>query len=197
MTGNPKIFSVSKASHLDGWLRRLLFQPDRFVTNYVRTGDRVLDIGCGPGFFTLSIARKVGDTGLVIAVDVQEGMLDMLREKARKEGLLSRIRLHKAEPGSLALTGPENVSVAFAYYVVHEVPDAAHLMLEVYTHLVPGGTFLIVEPKFEVSASEFETTLALAVSAGFRKVNSPSVFLSRAVLLRKDQTGFAIKTVND
>ena len=48
MTGNPKIFSVSKASHLDGWLRRLLFQPDRFVTTYVRTVDKVLDIGCGP-----------------------------------------------------------------------------------------------------------------------------------------------------
>ena len=167
-------------------MRRLLFQPDRVVDNYVRTGDTVLDIGCGPGFFTRPIARKVGESGLVIAVDVQDGMLDMLRERAGKEGLLSRIRLHKAEPDSLGLTGPEQISVAFAYYVIHEIPDQAHLMQEVFPLLVPGGTFLIVEPKFEVSVSEFENTVAAAVSAGFRRVSSPSVFLSRAALLRKD-----------
>ena len=181
MTGNHEVFSVSRARHLDSWLRRLLFQPDRFVNTYVRAGDTVLDIGSGPGFFTLPIARKVGDTGRVIAADLQEGMLDMLRDKAQKEGILSRIRLHKTEPRSLGLTGSACISVAFAYYVIHEVPDPAHLMQEVYPLLVPGGTFVIVEPKFEVSASEFEKTIALAVSAGFRKVSSPYVFLSRAV----------------
>lgn len=191
MTSRHEVFPVSRARHLDGWLRRLLFQPDRLVDACVRTGEKVLDIGCGPGFFTLPIARKVGDTGLVIAVDVQDGMLDMLRNKAQKEGLLSRIRLHKAKPLSLGLTEPECISVAFACYVIHEVPDRAHLMQEVYTQLVPGGIFLIVEPKFEVSASEFEMTLDLAASAGFHKINPPSVFLSRAVLLRKDQAGFA------
>lgn len=186
MTGNHEVFSVSRAGRLDGWWRRFLFQPDRFVDRYVRLGDTVLDIGCGPGLFTRAIARKVGDTGLVIAVDVQDGMLDILQEKAQKEGVISRIRLHKAEPHTLALTEPEHITVAFAFYVVHEVPDTAHLMREVFSLLVPGGTFLIVEPKFVVSAAEFEKTLAIAASVGFRRVNAPSVFLSRAVLLRKD-----------
>jgi ubiquinone/menaquinone biosynthesis C-methylase UbiE len=63
-------------------LRRLLFQPDRVVDKYIRTGDIVLDIGCGPGFFTLPVSRKVGDTGLVFAVDLQDGMLEILKEKA-------------------------------------------------------------------------------------------------------------------
>jgi ubiquinone/menaquinone biosynthesis C-methylase UbiE len=186
MTGNHEVFPASRASHLDGWLRRLLFQPDRLVDRYVRPGDTVLDIGCGPGLFTRAIARKVGDTGLVIAVDVQDGMLEILKEKAQKEGLISRIRLHKAEPQSLGLEEPERVTVAFAFYVIHEVPDAARLMQEVFALLVPSGTFLIVEPKFVVSTAEFEKTLALAASAGFRRVNSPSVFLSWAGVLRKD-----------
>ncbi|MDD1678196.1 MAG: class I SAM-dependent methyltransferase [Methanomicrobiales archaeon] len=190
MSGNHKVYSSSHAKSLDGRLRRLLFQPDRFVDRYVRAGDTVLDIGCGPGFFTLAMARKIGDSGLVIAVDIQDEMLDILKKKAQKEGLISRIRLLKAEPQSLGLTEPEHITVAFAFYVVHEVPDIARLMREVFTLLVQGGTFLIVEPKFVVSAAEFEKTILMAISAGFRRVSSPSVFLSRAVLLRKDGAVF-------
>lgn len=187
MTGNHKVFQASRAPHLDSWLRRLLFQPDRLVGRYVSPGDTVLDIGCGPGLFTRAIARKVGDTGLVIAVDIQDGMLEILKEKARKEGLIARIRLHKAEPDSLDLSEKGCINVALAFYVVHEVPDAERLMQEVFALLIPGGTSLIVEPMFVVSAAEFEKTLAMADSAGFRMISTPSVFLSRAVLLRKDQ----------
>ena len=189
MTGNHEVFPASRASSLDGGLRRLLFQPDRLADRYVRVGDTVLDIGCGPGLFTRAIARKVGDTGKVIAVDVQEGMLEILKEKATKEGLIFRIRLHKAEPQSLGLAEPGSMNAALAFYVVHEVPDTARLLQEVFTLLVPGGTFLIIEPKFVVSAAEFEKTLALAESAGFRHVSSPSVFLSWAALLMKDGAG--------
>lgn len=186
MNDNNKVFPASRASHLDGWWRRLLFQPDRLTDRYIRCGDTVLDIGCGPGFFTCAIARKVGDGGRVIAVDIQESMLAILKEKAQKGGLISRIRLHKAEPHTLDLAEPERINVAFAFYVVHEVPDAARLIREVFALLVPGGTFLIVEPKFIVSAAEFDETLARAASAGFCRVDAPFVFLSRAVLLRKD-----------
>lgn len=98
----------------------------------------------------------------------------------------ARIRLHRAEPRSPGLTGKEYISIAFAFYVVHEVSDIAHLMREIFTLLVQGGTFLIVEPKSGVSASEYEKTVDIAASVGFHTVNSPSVFLSRALLLRKD-----------
>jgi len=187
MTGNHEVFPVSRASHLDGWFRRFLFQPDRLAKQYVRPGDMVLDIGCGPGLLTRASARIAGDAGQVIAVDIQNGMLEILKEKATKEGLISRIRLHKAEPQSLGLAEPGSIDIAFAFYVVHEVPDAARLIQEVFTLLAPGGKFLIVEPKFIVSAAEFKTSLAIAASTGFIRVCSPSFFLSRAVLLRKDE----------
>ncbi len=122
MTGNHEVFPASRASHLDGWLRRLLFRPDRLVDRYVRSGDTVLDIGCGPGLFTRAIARKVGDAGHVIAVDVQDGMLEILKEKAQKEGLIARIRLHKVEPQSLGLAEPESITVAFAFYFLFLTP---------------------------------------------------------------------------
>ena len=40
-----------------------------------------LDVGCGPGFFTLDMARLVGESGQVIAADLQEGMLQIVRDK--------------------------------------------------------------------------------------------------------------------
>jgi len=189
MTGNHEVFPVSRASYLDRWWRRLKLQPGRLVDRYVRPGDTVLDIGCGTGLFTLPIARRVGENGQVIAVDLQEGMLEILKEKAIHKGLTARIRLHKAEPQSLALEYPGRIDVAFGFCVVHEVPDAARLMQEVFSLLVPGGTFLIAEPKHEVPADEFDTTLAMAESAGFRKAGTPFVVRSRAVLLTKDGPG--------
>ena len=127
MSGNHEVFPVSRARYLDGWWRRFKYQPRRLVNTYVSPGDTVLDIGCGPGLFTLPIARRVGEKGQVIAVDLQEGMLEILREKASHEGLLPRIRLHKTEPQSLALEYPGRIDVAFGCCVVHEVPDAARL----------------------------------------------------------------------
>ncbi len=51
----------------------------------------VLDMGCGPGFFTVEMARKVGPSGRVVAVDVQEGMLQQQRKKIRGTALPSRV----------------------------------------------------------------------------------------------------------
>jgi ubiquinone/menaquinone biosynthesis C-methylase UbiE len=180
-----EVFPASRAGHLDSWLRRLLFRPDRLVGKFIKQGDTVLDIGCGPGLFTCAIAQTVGDAGKVIAVDIQEEMLKHLEKSARSEGLRSRIWLHKAEPGSLGLAERESINAAFAVYVVHEVPHAARLMQEVFMLLIPGGIFLIVEPKFVVSRSEFQKTVGTAVSAGFSIAGHPSVLLSYAVLLRK------------
>lgn len=187
MSGNHEVFPVSRASYLDGWWRRFKYQPGRLVNRYVRPGDTVLDIGCGPGLFTLPIARRVGENGQVIAVDLQEGMLEILKENATHKGLLARIQLHKAESLSLALEYPGCIDVAFGCCVVHEVPDAARLMQEVFSLLIPGGTFLIAEPKHEVPADEFDTTLAMAASAGFRRVGTPFVVRSRSALLMKDR----------
>ena len=186
MTGNHEVFPVSRASYLDGWWRRFKYQPGRLVNTYVHPGDTVLDIGCGPGLFTLPIARRVGKNGQVIAVDLQEGMLEILKEKATQEELLARIRFHKAEPHSLVLEYPGRIDVAFGCCVVHEVPDAARLMREVFSLLVPGGTFLIAEPKHEVPSDEFEKTLAMAASAGFRMAGIPFVLRSHTALLSKD-----------
>jgi ubiquinone/menaquinone biosynthesis C-methylase UbiE len=182
-----EVFSAEKASHLDTKFRRILYRPDRLAERYVKPGDRVLDFGCGPGFFTREFAKKVGDNGYVIAADLQEEMLAILRGKLGPEGLMPRVKTHRCQPDSLDLT-PERdgqVDVAFAIFVVHEVPDREKLFREIAAMLVPGGLFFYSEPPIIVSGSEFRESCALAEKVGLRLVETRRFFVNRAAVLRK------------
>jgi len=182
-----EVFSAERAGHLDTRLRRFLYHPDRLAQHYVKPGDRVLDFGCGPGFFTREFAKQAGENGQVFSVDLQEEMLKILRGKMETEGLLPRITTHKCQPDSIGL--PANLNgtfdAAFTIFVVHEVPDPEKLFLEIADLLKPGGTLFYTEPPFVVSGPEFRDNLALAETAGFERVESRYFFVNRAELLRK------------
>lgn len=182
-----EVFSAEKAGYLDTRLRRFLYRPDRLAERYVKYGDRVLDFGCGPGFFTREFAKRVGEIGQVWSVDLQEEMLAILRGKLGPEELMSRIRTHRCEPDSIGLPPDLNgtFDVAFTIFVVHEVPDPAKLFREIALLMKPGGTLFYTEPPFIVSGKEFRENLALAEEAGFRQVDKMLFFVNRAAVLRK------------
>jgi len=182
-----KLFSPEKAAYLDTPLRRFLYRPYRLAEQYVKPGDRVLDFGCGPGFFTREFAKRVGDQGQVFSVDLQDEMLRILREKLEPEGLMPRVTTHRCRPDSLDLPTDLNgtFDAAFTIFVVHEVPDPAKLFREIAALLKPGGTLFYTEPPFEVSGQEFRGNLALAEGAGFRMVGKRLFFVNRAAVLRK------------
>jgi len=182
------VFPASRAGLLDSGLRRFINRPDRLAERYLRPGDRVLDVGCGPGFFTRAFARRVGDDGRVYAVDLQEEMLDLLRENLAPEGLMPRVTTHKCRPDSLDLS-PElagTFDTAFALFVVHEVPDPARLFREVAALLRPGGTCYYADPAYEIPGTEFREYVDLAARAGLRPVDRPFSLLNRVAVLRKE-----------
>lgn len=181
------LFSAEKASRLDTGLRRILYRPDRLAERYVKPGDRVLDFGCGPGFFTREFAKRVGDTGKVYSVDLQKEMLAILRGKMEAEGLMPRITLHQCRPDSLDLPADLNgtFDAAFTIFVVHEVPDPAKLFREIALLLKPGGILFFTEPPFEVSGKEFRQSVALAEEAGFLQEERRFFFVNRATVMRK------------
>ena len=72
-------------------IRRWLQDPEKILSPYINEGMTVLDIGPGMGFFTIPAARMVGESGKVIAVDVQEKMLTVLRKRAEKAGVAGRV----------------------------------------------------------------------------------------------------------
>jgi len=181
---SPSDMHVCPASHA-GWLstpvRRLVNNPTRILAGLVEQGQTVADLGCGPGFFTLPLAEIVGAEGRVIAVDVQQAMLEKLKERAERAGLAGRIELRPCAAGALGLT--EQVDAALAFYMLHEVPDQRRFLDEVAAALKPGGRFLLVEPHGHVGAEAFARSLALATEAGMRLAQRPRVFFSRTALL--------------
>ncbi len=182
-----EVCSAERAGHLDTRLRRVLYRPDRLAGRYVKPGDRVLDFGCGPGFFTREFAKRVGEHGQVLSVDVQEEMLDILRRTLGPDGLLSRVQTHRCEPDSLTLA-PDldgSLDAAFLIFVVHEVSDPARLLSEIAALLRPGGTLFISEPTFYVSGKEFRKTLELSEEAGFETVARRLLFVNRAAVMRR------------
>lgn len=186
MTGDHDVCPASHAGMLDHPFRRLIQSPKRIVGRFVRPGDRVLDIGCGSGYFTRAMARMTGASGCVVGADLQEELLAMLRERAEGEGILARIHLRRTEAKTLALGNVEPFDFVLAFYVVHEVPDAARLFAEVAAVLRPGGRVLVVEPKQHVGEAEFGETLAAARAAGLVPADdAPRVLFSRTALLQR------------
>ena len=177
------VCSYKKAWALDNWIRKLIHNPYKIVGEYVEEGHTVLDLGCGPGFFSLAMADMVGEKGRVISVDIQEEMLQILKDKSERAGLKSRITLHKAQPDKIGIS--EMVNFALAFYMVHEVPDKMSFLSEVASHLKPNGRFLIVEPKFHVSKPDFDGTLKVAQSVGLEQISEPKILFSRSALLIK------------
>lgn len=165
-------------------LRRLVMDPQKLLAPYVREGMTVLEPGPGMGFFTLDLARLASPSGRVIAVDIQPRMLNRLKKRASRAGVLARIDARLAAPGSLRLSdlaGAVDFTLAFA--VAHEMPDAGQFFSQVAAASKPGSLLFFAEPAGHVTASEFEEELKAAAQANFESADRPSVHRSYAALL--------------
>ena len=164
-------------------LRRLIHRPERILSGLVLPGQTVADLGCGPGFFTIPMAKMVGPQGHVLAVDLQQGMLARLRRRAESAGVVERIRLCRSSADTLGID--EELDFALAFYMVHEVPDARAFLEQVREALSQEGRLLVAEPKFHVSAAGFRATLEIAAEVGLRLVSAPRIFGSRTALFAR------------
>lgn len=148
----------------DHRLRRIVHHPTRLFGDYVAPGMTVVDVGCGLGFNALGLAELVGDEGRVIAADIQQKMLVGVMKRAKKKGLSHRISPHLTRPGDPALNVKADFIVAF--YVVHEIENAPHLLAQVAENLAVKGRFMMVEPPFHVSKKGFDRSIDQAEASG-------------------------------
>jgi len=167
-------------------LRKFSQNPDRILAPYLKPGMKVLEVGPGMGFFSLSIAKQVGQSGQIYCVDLQEKMLSALKKRAAKVHVDSIIDTRLCSTESLKvqdLHGQINFALAFA--VCHEVPDKTKLFKEIYDSLKTDGQLLISEPIFHVKREAFNATVKVAMDAGFSMVAEPKIPKGHSVLLKK------------
>jgi ubiquinone/menaquinone biosynthesis C-methylase UbiE len=177
---NPYVCPTGAAGGLDNSFRKWLQNPEKILKPYIKEGMSVLDLGCGPGVFTLEIAKMVETSGKVFAADLQDGMLEIVASKIKGTSLEQRVHLHKCQSTSIGLT--EKTDFILAFWMVHEVPDHERLFEELKAILKPGGTLFIIEPRIHVTRMAFEKMTAGLIKAGFEITGRPKVFFSRALL---------------
>ena len=109
----------------------------------IDAGQVVVDLGAGPGFFTLPAARLVGSAGRVYAVDVQPGMLDVCRRRAA-EARITWIEAVHSEASHIPLPDATADRVVVAF-VLHHAEDPTALLREAVRLLRAGGEVAVVE----------------------------------------------------
>ena len=167
-------------------LFRLGQNPHKILAPYVREGWTVLEPGPGMGFFTLELARLVGPSGRVVAVDIQPKMLDRLKRRASRAGVAERVEARLGSAETMAIANlREKIDFTLAFAVVHEIPDKGGFFSEVSGASKPGALLLVAEPKGHVKDTNFDSELQAASDAGFELVDRPKISRSRAALLRK------------
>jgi ubiquinone/menaquinone biosynthesis C-methylase UbiE len=179
---------VAKWYHMvlfPAWIRRLLQKPGEFLAEFVQPGMTVADIGCGTGFYTLELARMVGEDGKVLAVDFQPEMLYFAQRNAKKAKLDGRIEYIQCDRDDLKISEP--VDFALSMWMTHEVADRSRMFIQIRDILKQDGRYLIAEPWFHVSRKLYETICIEAESAELKKVTDVKVGLSTASLFAYGQ----------
>lgn len=108
----------------------------------VKEGQTVLDVGCGPGFFTIPAAKLVGETGKVIALDNHPLAVRRVEKKAKNAGL-QNVQPLLADAAETGL--PEaSVDLAFLFGFVHAInSEFSDVLHELQRILKPGGKIVI------------------------------------------------------
>ncbi len=124
-------------------LRSLLLSPRGLVSRlHLQADSRVLELGPGPGYFSVEVARAM-PRGHLCLVDVQREMLQKARRRLCRAGL-DNASFVQAEASALPFA-PEVFDVAFLVAVLGEVPDPSACLRAIRNSLRPGGLLSVTE----------------------------------------------------
>jgi ubiquinone/menaquinone biosynthesis C-methylase UbiE len=139
----PKPFPFADAAILESPLRGIVAGPKRILGDFgIGAGERVLEIGPGIGYYSSDAARRVGQKGRLLCLDIQREMLGAVRSKVAAAGGDADLLQGSATDLPLASGSLDHV---FFIAVLGEVPDHARALAEVRRVLRPGGRLSVAE----------------------------------------------------
>ena len=133
----------------------------------VKEGSNVADIGAGSGWFTVRAARRVGNGGVVYAVDINRDYLDYIEKRARRESLANiRLILGKEDDPLLPETSVDAILLLKTY---HEVAQPIHLLKRARLAMRAGALLGIIDRngKGDDHGIDKEVVIKEAERAGF------------------------------
>jgi len=139
----------------DATLNRIGFRP----------GQRVLEVGPGPGRLLIPAARRVLPNGEVAGLDIQPGMIERLRTRALRAGV-SNLTPVLGDVTTVDLP-PARFDVVYLCAVLGEIPDRLTALRRCYTWVKPGGVLSITEIVLDPDYQSKSTVRHLAEDAGF------------------------------
>ena len=169
----------------DEWQR----PADIFAALQIRAGSRIADLGAGQGWLTTRLAKAVGPTGRVFAVDIDEAQLGRLAEVLAKDTVRNvELVLAEDDDPRLPYGTLDGVVIVNAY---HEMPKRVPILESVKRSLRPGGLLVIVDntPADTITTRKEQTARhSLAIdfarddleAQGFEVVRTDPSFIQRA-----------------
>jgi ubiquinone/menaquinone biosynthesis C-methylase UbiE len=155
------------AGVIDNPLRRRMQPPDEMPLRHgIEPGMRVLEVGPGNGRYTVATARRLGEAGRVIAVDIQPKMVKRVRSRIEAEGI-ANVEVRVADVYDLPFDNG-TFDAAYMIAVIGEIPDLDQAMGEFQRVLRPGGTLAFSELLLDPDYTLASTLVRRARAAGFR-----------------------------
>lgn len=148
------------------WMDRLIGAQTTLERMNLQPGQRVLEVGPGPGRLLIPAARRVSPDGEVVGLDVQPGMLERLRARAASANVsnLTTIQGDATQP----IVPSETFDVVYLCTVLGEIPEREVALAQCHRSLKLGGLLSITEIFPDPHYQSRATVLRLAESAGFR-----------------------------
>jgi ubiquinone/menaquinone biosynthesis C-methylase UbiE len=131
----------------------------------IRPGEKVLELGPGPGAFTIEAARLTEPGGRLLAVDIQPKMIAAVERKVR-ESKLTNVETHVADGFHLPVDDG-SIDRAFLITVLPEIPDRKRALHELQRVLKAGGVLSLTEEFLDPDYPLARTTIRWAEEAGF------------------------------
>lgn len=154
---------------LDSGFRKRLEPPSKVIAySGIKPGMIVLEVGCGPGTFTLDAARAAGPAGKVYALDIQKDMLRRLRQKlSRPENMaVQNIEIVNRSAYDLPFEA-SSIDLVYMVTVFQEIPDKQRALQQINRVLKSGGILAISEFLPDPDYPWMSTTERMVKKAGF------------------------------
>lgn len=142
---NDRVFKHTHAHKLEDPERLKWLPPAEVLSRlHLAPGACVADIGAGTGYFSIPLAKAVGEEGKVFAVDMQPEMLDLFRQKLEQPGSPANISLHLGAASQLPLPDG-SVDLALYANIWHELDDQDAALREAIRITAPKGKIALLD----------------------------------------------------